>query len=36
MGAEAEIDRLQRTEEAIGVATAAPRERDCPPWVVLG
>jgi hypothetical protein len=31
-----EIDRLQRTEEAIIVATAAPRERGCPPWVVLG
>ena len=31
-----EIDRLQRTEEAIVVATGAPRERGCPPWVVLG
>jgi hypothetical protein len=29
-------DRLQRTEEAIVVATGAPRERGCPPWVVLG
>ena len=33
---EEEIDRLQRTEEAIVVATGAPRERGCPPWVVLG
>jgi hypothetical protein len=33
---EREIDRLQRTEEAIVVATGAPRERGCPPWVVLG
>ena len=33
---ECEIDRLQRTEEAIVVATGAPRERGCPPWVVLG
>src|SRR5262245_22466080 len=33
---EGEIDRLQRTEEAIVVATGAPRERGCPPWVVLG
>jgi hypothetical protein len=33
---EHEIDRLQRTEEAIVVATGAPRERGCPPWVVLG
>jgi hypothetical protein len=33
---EREIDRLQRTEEAIVVATSAPRERGCPPWVVLG
>jgi hypothetical protein len=31
-----EIDRLQRTEEAIVVATGAPRERGCLPWVVLG
>jgi hypothetical protein len=31
-----EIDRLQRTEEAIVVATGAPRQRGCPPWVVLG
>ena len=34
-GLEREIDRLQRTEEAIVVATGAPRERGCPPWVVL-
>jgi hypothetical protein len=33
---EQEIDRLQRTEEAIVVSTGAPRERGCPPWVVLG
>jgi hypothetical protein len=33
---EREIDRLQRTEEAIVVATGAPRERGCLPWVVLG
>ena len=33
---EREIDRLQRTEEAIVVSTGAPRERGCPPWVVLG
>ena len=33
---EEEIDRLQRTEEAIVVRTDAPRERGCPPWVVLG
>jgi hypothetical protein len=33
---EEEIDRLQRTEEAIGVSTGAPRERGCPPWIVLG
>jgi hypothetical protein len=33
---EEEIDRLQRIEEAIVVATGAPRERGCPPWVVLG
>jgi hypothetical protein len=32
---EREIDRLQRTEEAIVVATGAPRERGCPAWVVL-
>ena len=31
-----EIERLQRTDEAIVVATAAPRERGCPAWVVLG
>jgi hypothetical protein len=34
--AEAEIDRLQRTEEAIVVATGAPRQPGCPPWAVLG
>ena len=33
---EGEIDRLQRTEEAIVVATGAPREAGCLPWVVLG
>ena len=33
---EEEIDRRQRTEEAIVVATGAPREAGCPPWVVLG
>ena len=33
---EEEIDRLQRTEEAIVASTDAPRERGCPPWVVLG
>ena len=33
---EEETDRLQRTEEAIVVATGAPREAGCPPWVVLG
>jgi hypothetical protein len=33
---EREIDRLQRTEEAIVVATGAARERGCPAWVVLG
>jgi hypothetical protein len=33
---EEEIDRLQRTEEAIVIATGAPRERGCPPWIVLG
>ena len=33
---EREIDRLQRTEEAIVVSTGAPRERGCLPWVVLG
>lgn len=31
-----EIERLQRTEEAIVVATGAPRERGCPAWAVLG
>jgi hypothetical protein len=33
---EQEIERLQRTEEAIVVATGAPRERGCSAWVVLG
>ena len=33
---EREIDRLQRTEEAIIVATGAPREAGCVPWIVLG
>jgi hypothetical protein len=34
---ECEIDRLQRTEEeAIVEAKGGPRERGCPPWVVLG
>jgi hypothetical protein len=33
---EEEIDRLQRTEQAIVVSTGAPREAGCPPWVVLG
>jgi hypothetical protein len=33
---EEEIDRLQRTEEAIVIATGAPREAGCPPWIVLG
>jgi hypothetical protein len=33
---EQEIERLQRAEEAIVVATGAPRERGCPAWVVLG
>jgi hypothetical protein len=33
---EREIDRLQRVEEAIVVATGAPRERGSLPWVVLG
>ena len=33
---EGEIDRLQRTEEAIVVATGAPREAGCLPWIVLG
>jgi hypothetical protein len=31
-----EIEWLQRTEEAIVVATGARRERGCPAWVVLG
>jgi hypothetical protein len=34
--AEQEIERLQRAEEAVVVAASAPRERGCPPWVVLG
>jgi hypothetical protein len=33
---EQEIERLQRTEEAVVVATGAPRERGCAAWVVLG
>jgi hypothetical protein len=33
---EEEIDRLQRTEEAIVVSTNAAREPCCLPWVVLG
>jgi hypothetical protein len=33
---EQEIERLQRIEEGIVVATGAPRERGCPPWIVLG
>jgi hypothetical protein len=33
---EEKIDQLQRTEEALVVATGAPREAGCPPWVVLG
>jgi len=28
--------RLQCTEEVIVVATGAPRDAGCPPWVVLG
>ena len=31
-----EIERLRRTDEAIVIATGAPRERGCPPWVLLG
>jgi hypothetical protein len=34
--AEADIDRLQRIEESLVVATGAPREAGCLPWVVLG
>jgi hypothetical protein len=33
---ECEIDRLQRTEEAIVVATGAPRQPGSPAWIVLG
>jgi hypothetical protein len=33
---EREIDRLQRAEEEIVVATGAPREARSPEWVVLG
>ena len=33
---EEEIDRMQRTEETIVVASGAPREAGCPPWIVLG
>jgi hypothetical protein len=32
---EEEIDRLKRIEEAIVIASAAPRDK-CLPWVVLG
>jgi hypothetical protein len=32
---EDQIDRLQRTEEAIVVNADAPREPGCPPWVAL-
>jgi hypothetical protein len=31
-----EIERLQRIEEAIVIATGAARQRGCPAWVVLG
>jgi hypothetical protein len=33
---EQQIDRWQRCEEAIAVATGAAREPGRPPWVVLG
>ena len=33
---ERELDQLYRVEEALVVAAGAPRERGCPPWVVLG
>jgi hypothetical protein len=33
---EREIDRLRHVEEVIVVKTGTPRERGCPPWVVLG
>ena len=33
---EGEIDRLMRIEESLVVATGAPRQPGCPPWVVLG
>jgi hypothetical protein len=33
---ECDIDRMQRIEERIVVATGAPREAGCLPWVVLG
>ena len=33
---EREIDQLQRSEEAIVVATGAPRQPGSPAWVVLG
>jgi hypothetical protein len=33
---EEEIDRLMRVEERVVVATGAPRQQGCPPWVVLG
>jgi hypothetical protein len=32
----ARIKKLKSAEEAIVVATGAPRETGCPPWVVLG
>jgi hypothetical protein len=31
-----EIERLQRTDEAIAVVSGAQRQRGCPAWVVLG
>jgi hypothetical protein len=33
---EQKIEQLQGCEEAIVVATGAPREAGCLPWVVLG
>jgi hypothetical protein len=35
-GLEQEIERLQRVEKAIVVASGAARRRGCLPWVVLG
>jgi CoA-ligase len=35
-GLEQEIERLQRFERAIAVASGAARRRGCLPWVVLG